>query len=132
VTRHQPRLRLSVSLCPGLLALAGCLASVGCQHLRANQYAYAPPLAPPVYPQPQAGSGPVVFPAPAGMPAAVPVAGQISPPFGPVPQAVGPVPQPVGMVAPQSFVVPDGQPCPPCHEGGGVVDSQDGQSPPCP
>ena len=31
--------------------LAGGL--TGCAHNNANQYAYAPPLAPPVYPQPQ-------------------------------------------------------------------------------
>jgi hypothetical protein len=131
LSRHSPRFVVSARG-PCGLAVVGCLAAAGCQHHRANQYAYAPPLAPPVYPQPQAGGGPVVFPAPPGMP---PPTQPVMMPGGPVPPApavAGPV---AGPVAPQSFVVPDGQPCPPCHDGGmpvGAVYYDEGQSPPCP
>lgn len=133
--RYQPRWFASAARCSGLAVLAGCLTTAGCQHHRANQYAYAPPLAPPVYPQPQAGSGPVVFPAPPGMPAPTVPVGMTAGPVMPPPVAAGPVPQPTGMVSPQAFVVPAGQPCPPCHEGGmtaGAVYYDESQSPPCP
>jgi len=50
----------------GTMAL--CLS--GCAHHQANQYAYAPPLAPPVYPQPQAAT-PMVAAVPATAPASV-------------------------------------------------------------
>jgi hypothetical protein len=43
---------------------------LGCAHHQANQYAYAPPLAPPVYPQPQMAT-PMVAAAPVAAPAAV-------------------------------------------------------------
>jgi len=60
------------------LTVTVLLAAAGCGHNRANQYSYAPPLMPPVYPQPQA-PGPVVTPAalpaaPAGAPVVVPQA----------------------------------------------------------
>ncbi len=48
--------------------MAFCLS--GCAHHQANQYAYAPPLAPPAYPQPQAAS-PMVAAVPATAPAPV-------------------------------------------------------------
>ena len=40
--------------------VAVALVAAGCAHHKANQYAYAPPLAPPVYPQPQTAAQPVV------------------------------------------------------------------------
>jgi energy-converting hydrogenase Eha subunit F len=48
--------------------LAGGL--TGCAHNKANQYAYAPPLAPPVYPQPQPAT-PMMAAAPVAPPGAV-------------------------------------------------------------
>ena len=42
----------------------------GCAHNKANQYAYAPPLAPPVYPQPQTAT-PMVAAAPVAAPGMV-------------------------------------------------------------
>jgi hypothetical protein len=105
-----------------LVAAFGCLAS-GCLHNRANQYSYAPPLAPPVYPQPQQGAGPVVFAAP---PAAMPPGAM---PPGAVPGGVG------GPVMPQAYAMPTGDSCDPCHEGvvtAGAVYVDGGQTPPCP
>lgn len=118
-----------------LVAAFGCLAS-GCLHNRANQYSYAPPLAPPVYPQPQQGAGPVVFAAP---PAAVPPGAM---PPGAIPPGAMPVTMPVpapgivsGPVMPQGFAMPTEGPCDPCHEGvvtAGAVYVDGGQTPPCP
>jgi len=98
--------------------LAVTFASVGCAHHQANTYAYAPPYAPPVYPQPPlaqpassaapvAGAPVVTMPGPAAPQAAVVVAGQTSP----CPQGC-----PEGTVT-TAGVVMDGaaqtQPCPP-------------------
>jgi len=123
---------------PQLVAAFGCLAS-GCLHNRANQYSYAPPLAPPVYPQPQQGAGPVVFAAP---PTAVPP-GAVMPgavPSGAVPPGAVPVTMPGAVpggapIMPQVFAMPTGTPCDPCHEGvvtAGAVYGDGGQTPPCP
>jgi hypothetical protein len=90
-----------------------CLAAVGCAHHQ-NQYAYAPPLAPPVYPQPAA--------APA---AAVPHPTQP----GMMPPAVAPGP------LPPVTMVPGEECCPPNGEGAVVVAPvvyEEGQSPACP
>jgi hypothetical protein len=113
-----------------LCVLAG-LAAVGCAHHR-NQSAYAPPLAPPVYPQPQQ---PVAFPAP---PSAPPM--MVAPPMmaappmmvapGFPPQAAAAAAAPAG-----GFVtaLPDGS-CPPCEASGAIPVGYDGtiQTPPCP
>jgi hypothetical protein len=124
VAHHRRRWPLFVAVLGG--------AVIGCQHQRANQYSYAPPLAPPVYPQPQQGAGPVVFgPPPAALPPpALPVAGA-------VPMA-GPVAAPVftgEQVVPQGMVVSPGDPCDPCRDGvvtAGPAFIDGGQTPPCP
>jgi hypothetical protein len=55
-----------------MLAAVPCLLAMGCAHQR-DQYAYAPPLAPPVYSQPPGYATPPVNPAatPAVMPSPV-------------------------------------------------------------
>jgi len=93
---------------------------VGCAHNKANQYSYAPPLAPPVYPQPQMAA-PVGMVAPAGA----------VPPGAVVPGAVVPGPVVGAPIVPTAGV----DPC--CHEMGGTVVGQpvvyeEGQTPPCP
>jgi hypothetical protein len=101
-------------LCRAGVAIT-CLAVAGCAHHQ-NQYAYAPPLAPPVYPQPQPVAAPAVsvpHPTQPGVmpPAAVP----------------GPMP-PVTMA-------PGVECCPPLGPGEVVVSPvvyQEGQSPACP
>jgi hypothetical protein len=104
------------------LCLVGLLAT-GCAHHQANQYSYAPPLAPPVYPQPQPVGGPtapVVYPAAPGatpMPGAAPAAG-------------------AAVAAPHAATVAGDPCCPPLVEGGivgtPVVYEAAGQTPPCP
>ena len=113
-----------------VVSLVACLMSaVGCAHHRADQYAYAPPYAPPVYSQPQ-----VQMPAqPAAYAGAVP-AGAV--PAGSIP-AGG---LPPGTVMAGGTVVPAvGGDCPPCSTPGmeGVVMPATmvegaGQTPPCP
>ena len=103
------------------LVAGSCLLAVGlagcCSH-RANQYAFAPPLAPPVYPQPQLPAAPLA--APMGAPVAAPV----------MPAA------PVVSGAAFDGVIPanaDGS-CPPCATGGAIpvaYESAD-QTIPCP
>lgn len=106
------------------LALAG---TVGCAHHRQNQYAYAPPLAPAVYPQPAL---------PDVVPPAVTMPGMAAPaPVYAAPVPGGPAAAPAGM----PMVTPTGatMPCDPCQQGmvrpanGGVVYAE-GQTPPCP
>jgi hypothetical protein len=94
----------------------------GCAHHQ-NQYAYAPPLAPPVYPQPQSAT-----PAMAAMAAAPPMAG--------APVATAP---PGAVMAPATMVAPAGMPMavdPCCNpiDGGAVpvVYEAAGQTPQCP
>lgn len=106
--------------CPSLLASLA-LATLGCAHHQQNQYAYAPPLAPPVYPQPQMPAPAVVAPAaaPSGMPMA---------PAGTLPAGTVPAAMPVSM---------NGDPCCPPLEGGAVgvpvvYETAAGQTPPCP
>ena len=120
---------------PGSSVAACVLALVGCAHHRADQYASAPPYAPPVDPQPQ-----VQMPAqPAAYAAGAP-AGTV--PAGGVP--VGALPAGTVMAGsttmPSGTVVPAvGGECPPCSTPGmeGVVMPAamvegGGQTPPCP
>jgi hypothetical protein len=116
------------------LGAACLLTAVGCAHHRADQYAYAPPYAPPVYPQPQVQMP--VQPATPTVAAPGLPAGAL-PPGAMVAAAASP-----GMVVPAV-----GGECPPCAEacaegGQGVVVSSGvmpgtaieavGQTPPCP
>jgi hypothetical protein len=113
--------------------VASCLlAAVGCAHHRTDQYAYAPPYAPPVYSQPQ-----VQMPAQPAAYAAAPVGVM---PAGPVP--AGAMPAGTVVAAPSlaagSVVPAVGGECPPCAPGseGMVMPATlvegGGQSPPCP
>jgi hypothetical protein len=101
------------------------LGSVGCAHHRKDQYAYAPPYAPPVYPQPVSYQQPVA--AGAAMPAPPVVAGVPGPVTGP-PAMAGtpcePAVQPVSMQGspcpPGEYIVPgsmvgEEMPCTPCQ-----------------
>lgn len=110
-----------------LLSLSGgVLAAGGCAHHRANQYAYAPPLAPPVYPQPQAAVQPVASPGPPVItqPAAAPLVTG-------VPAAAAAPPMPVMPTAGEVPALADGS-CPPC-EGAAVPAVYEGpvQTTPC-
>ena len=117
------------------LCLTAALAACGCAHHKANQYTYAPPLAPPVYPQPQTVGQPVAYP-PGAVPVAAPPA--YAPPGG-VPMAPAGMPMaPAGMpVMPTGAEIPalpDGS-CPPCQTAGGAVPvAYEGvvQTTPCP
>jgi hypothetical protein len=111
-----------------VLYLVAVFMGVGCAHHRNSQSAYAPPLAPPVYPQPQMATQPVVYPAAPGAP--VMAAPMYAPPAG---AAVAPA-APPGMAA--AGVVPasaDGS-CPPCEGSGAIPVVYEGamQTPPCP
>lgn len=119
----------------GFKALSGvaCLLAIpvmaGCAHHRADQYAYAPPYAPAVYPQPPAPALPAAYAAAApGMPPAAPPTATLPP--GAV---VATAPAAGGMVVPAV-----GGECPPCTTGAdGVVMPATlveggGQTPPCP
>lgn len=105
-----------------VLVCVGSMTLVGCAHHQANQYSYAPPLAPPVYPQPQPVSGPVA------PPVVVPAAPG---PAGVAPPAVAPVAM---MPAGQAVLVSGDPCCPPFIEGAAtpVVYDAAGQTPPCP
>jgi len=110
-------LRLTARL---LLPLA--VAAGGCAHHRQNQYSYAPPLAPAVYPQPAVPE--VVMPAAGPMPVPVGV-----PPAAPMAMPAAPVPMPAAV--PTAAI----QPCDPCQQGlvvpaGGSAYAV--QTPPCP
>lgn len=84
---------------------------VGCAHNHGNNYAYAPPYAPPVYPQPAGVAQPVSY--------AAPVAG------GPV--IAAPAPVAAGTVVPGQTA-----PCPQdCPEGAVAVEGGV-QTVPCP
>lgn len=103
------------------LTLAGI---AGCAHHNANQYAYAPPLAPPAYPQPQQPPPGVV---PPGSIAVMPAPGVTAapPPAVAGPPAAGP-----------DGVVVAADPCCPPPEGGEfagmpVVYESAEQTPPC-
>lgn len=81
----------------------------GCAHHKANQYAYAPPLAPPAYPQPQTAAQPVMSPAPG------PVVAAPALPTAPVVTGV-PVTAAEGVIPANA----DGS-CPPCADGSTTV-----------
>jgi len=123
--------RWAVTVAP--LAAAGVLAAVGCAHHRADQYAYAPPYAPAVYPQPQVQmpTQPAAYAAaPGGIPAgAVPVAGV---PAGAMPTGT----TVAGQAMPAGTVVSAvGGECPPCAQGvvmPATMVEGGGQTPPCP
>lgn len=105
-----------------LLLAAHAVCAAGCAHHKTNQYAYAPPLAPPVYPQPQTAAQPVVYPAAVPPTAVAPMAG------APVMAAAGPV-----VAGP--VVAASGDPCCPPFDGAGggtpvVYESE--QTPQCP
>ena len=68
--------------CQALLLLL--LAALGCAHTR-EPYSYLPPLAPPVYPQPQDPARPAVQPAPPPPATGAPVAMLPGPMAGPNP-----------------------------------------------
>lgn len=108
-----------------LALLAACCA--GCAHNGQNQYTYAPPLAPPVYPQPQSPAPPVAAPVMAAPPPAVP--GTVVP--GGVPMAAG-----GGVVVGQPMVSQAvmSDPCCAPIDGGAmpVIHESVEQSPPCP
>jgi len=99
--------------CGAVLMVASCS---GCAHDRGNTYAYAPPYAPAVYPQPPAVAQPVSYAAPV-MPA--PVAGAPGPAVSGA--AVG------GQATPCPQACPDGT-----VVGAPVVVEGVGQTPPCP
>ena len=103
-----------------VLALMAAMVA-GCAHNKANQYAYAPPLAPPVYPQPQIPGQQVVAAPVVGMPAAVPGMVAAAPPM-----AVSGMPgMPAGVA---------GDPCCPPMDGSAVpvVYESAAQTPACP
>lgn len=120
----------------GFLA-AVAIGGLGCAHHQQNQYAYAPPLAPPVYPQPQQAT-----PAMAAMAAAPPMTGApvaAAPPGAMLPP--GAVLPPAAMVAapmtamPGAVAMPGGvDPCCNPVDGGAmpVVYESAGQTPQCP
>lgn len=105
------------------LGAAVLVTAVGCAHHRADQYAYAPPYAPPVYSQPQVHipAQPAAYAAaPTGVPAGTVVAGQAMPPGTVVPAIGGDCPPcstpgMEGVVMPATMVEGGGQtpPCPP-------------------
>lgn len=101
------------SWCGGVFLIA---LSVGCAHNHGNNYAYAPPYAPPVYPQPPLATQPVSYAAPvAGAPVIVAAA----------PAAAGPVID--GQTVPCPQGCPDGT-----VVGASAVMDAGGQTPPCP
>jgi hypothetical protein len=114
------------------LSFAACLACCGCAHHKNSQSAYAPPLAPPVYPQPQMATQPVVYPAPPG---SVPGAAMMGAPAYAPPAGAAVVPPSLPMAAAPGVVpaMADGS-CPPCDAGGAVPVVYEGamQTPPCP
>lgn len=96
------------------LWLAAGLAACGCAHHKTNQYAYAPPLMPPVYPQQQMAAQPVAYPA------------------GAVPGPVIAGPAPVAPMVPPGAAAPAYAPAAAAPMAGGVVPAlADGSCPPC-
>jgi hypothetical protein len=88
---------------PMFVAALLLLVGSGCAHHKADQYVYAPPYAPPVYPQPADPNRAVVAPAPVVAGAAAPppaIVGGPSTPGGPCDPVMG-----AGVV--------QGSPCPP-------------------
>lgn len=127
---HPLRMQASVMRVGACWLLAAAGAASGCAHHQARgTYAYAPPYAPPVYPQPHSATQPVVA---AAAPGTIPAAAVPAGAFVAAPVVSGVASAPV--VATQG--VP---PCPPMPgatligssvSGGTIV--ADGQTPPCP
>jgi hypothetical protein len=84
------------------VAVSLVVGSVGCAHHKKDQYAFAPPYAPPVYPQPAGYQQPIA--SPVGTGGAAPPAAVVGAPM----QAGAPC-DPV----PQGTVMSAGSPCPP-------------------
>lgn len=115
------------------LFAATALVAAGCASDR-GQYAFAPPLVPPVYPQPAGYATPVVapstaaaIPAPAGVPLAAPAAAVAAAPVDPCAGVVPagavvetPCPEP-GTVMPDGAVVVSGMTGDECCGGEIVV-----------
>lgn len=122
---------------PGRVLIVSLLLAPGCAHHGKNQYAFAPPYAPPVYPQPASFSQP---PTPTMPAAAAPVAAGVPPAPGMMPAPCPPPGVPVSPAAGQTTPCPPGEyivggtvmsaevPC----TGTGEVVVADGQTPPCP
>lgn len=115
----------------GLAACSVAFAATGCKSHHAERYAFAPPYAPPVYPQPPVQ--PVGYASPPG---AVP-AGALPPGAVVAGTAVPAVPQ--AALTAEGVVVPAGSPCPPCEAaaagmgvGQPMLVEGGGQTPPCP
>ena len=100
-----------------------CLAALccGCAHNHGNNYAYAPPYAPPVYPQPGAVAQPVAYAAPVAAGPVVAAPGAVVGAPGPVVAAVAGQSTPCPQACPDGTVV-----------GTPVVVDGGGQTPPCP
>lgn len=98
-----------------VLCLVACLTACGCAHHKSNPYAYAPPLAPPVYPQPQTAGQPVVMPA------------RVDGPPGSALPATAPCPP--GTVGPPAAALPGGGAV--TTVAGDVPAMADGSCPPC-
>lgn len=130
--------RLGTTNVAGLAAMvtlfqACCLVAGGCAHHRADQYAFAPPYAPPVYSQPhvQMPAQPTVYAAApgGGMPSALATASAMPPGAF--------VPDPT--MAESGVVSATGGECPPCSTPDGermvmpaTMIEGGGQTPPCP
>lgn len=100
---------------PVLIGLVAAATAAGCAHFR-EPYAYQPPLAPPVYPQPQLAPPMVTYGAPGPAPLVAP---------GPAAAAVP--------GAAQGVVMATAEGCPSGCDGAAVpVVYQEGQTPPCP
>jgi len=99
------------------MAAVAVLGVVGCAHHRADPYAFQPPLAPPVYPQPQPVTPSVPY----------------TPPFSSAPAAAPPT-----LPGPAVAAAGTADPC--CQPAGGAVVVagaapvvyHEGQTPPCP
>lgn len=85
-----------------LIALA--IATSGCAHHQKNQYAYAPPYAPPVYPQPASFSQPPVT----GVPPVAAVGPAVAAPTAPLAPGMNAAPCP-----PETVTAAQTSPCPP-------------------
>jgi hypothetical protein len=90
-----------------------CIGLAGCAHTQ-SQYAYAPPLLPPVYPQPQpVAAPPAPHPTQPGVMPAAAVPGPVAPPLAAAAECCPPLGP--GEVLATPVVYEEGQmpPCPP-------------------
>lgn len=114
------------------LCVVACLAACGCAHHQKTQSAYLPPLAAPVYPQPQTATQPVMY---SGQPIVAPGAAVMPAPAY-APAAGVPMAPPAAAIAPSDGFIPalaDGS-CPPCEGTSAVPVAYEGtmQTPACP